>query len=214
MGLFDKIKDLAEGTDAELLDTGQLGRAVVRRVTATGMTLSQPALPANQRCKFDLEVYLDDVPPFSAQAVKLVPQYSLDQFVPGRTVVAVRVNPADHSQVAIDLGTPPPVVRLTAGSGHLSASAILATGTPCQAIIVACEPEGLKNPAGIDLYCFTLTVIAEGKAPYQITVGNPVPPEALPVMYPGSKVPARFDPNGPREAVAIDWASALDALGG
>jgi hypothetical protein len=51
--------------------------------------------------------------------------------------------------------------------------------------------------------------MAEGTAPYQIKVGNPVPPEALPLLYPGSKLPAKFDPNGAKEAVAIDWAGAL-----
>jgi hypothetical protein len=51
--------------------------------------------------------------------------------------------------------------------------------------------------------------MAEGTAPYQIKVGNPVPPEALPLLYPGSKLPAKFDPNGAQEAVAIDWAGAL-----
>lgn len=33
--------------------------------------------------------------------------------------------------------------------------------------------------------------------------------EALPLLYPGSKLPAKFDPNGVEEAVAIDWAGAL-----
>lgn len=211
MGLFEKMEEWIEGSDAELMASGQLGRAIIQSVSVRGMTLQRggAAMPPDQKCQFTLTVYLDDTPPFTAQAVKMVPQYAIDKFVPGQSVVAVRVDPANHSRVALDLATPPPSVRLTAGGGNLSAASILATGTPCRAIIVGYEPEGVKNPNGIDIYCFTLTIMAEGRPPYQVVVGNPAPPEALPVMYPGSKVPAKFDPNGPEGAVAIDWPAAL-----
>lgn len=98
-------------------------------------------------------VYLDDIPPFPAQTVKLIPQYALDKFVPGQSVVAVRVSPADRSRVVIDLATRPPAVRLAAGSTEFSAASILATGTPCQAIIVGIEPAGVKNPSGFESPC-------------------------------------------------------------
>lgn len=213
MGMFEKIENLVEGHDQKLLHTGQLGRAVVQHVTLTGATLQRPAQPVSQRCRFDLMVYIDDTPPFPAQTVKLIPQYALDQFVPGQSVVAVRVDPTDRSRVVIDLATQPPAVRLAAGSTEFSAASILATGTPCQAIIVGIEPAGVKNPSGFDVHFFTLTIIAEGKEPYQITVGNPAPPEALPVMYPGSKIPAKYLPSGPQEAVAIDWQAGIAAAG-
>jgi hypothetical protein len=158
-------------------------------------------------------VYLDDTPPFDATTKKRVPQYAISQFVPGQTVVAVRVS-ADHSKVGIDLATDPPEVRMAAGSGQGSAADILANGTPCEAVIVQFEPTGMKNSQNIDVYAFLLTIMADGVAPYQITVGNPMPAEALPLVYPGSKVPACFDPNGPKEAVAIDWQAALDAASG
>jgi len=100
---------------------------------------------------------------------------------------------------------------MAAGSAQGSAAAILATGTPCDAVIVQFEPTGLKNPNGIDMYAFVLTVMAKGTPPYQITVGNPVPAEAVALLYPGSKVPAKFDPSGPKEALAIDWTAAIAA---
>jgi hypothetical protein len=47
----------------------------------------------------------------------------------------------------------------------------------------------------------------EGKDPYQIQVGNPTPPAALPFLFPGSRVPVKIgtDPN----AVVIDWDAAV-----
>ncbi len=32
------------------------------------------------------------------------------------------------------------------------------------------------------MYAFLLTVAVEGEAPYQVKVGNPTPPEALPLL--------------------------------
>jgi hypothetical protein len=84
---------------------------------------------------------------------------------------------------------------------------VLETGTPGRAVIVQSLPLGKRNPAGVDLYAFVLTVMPEGKDPYQIQVGNPTPPEALPLLFPGSKVPVKIgtEPN----AVVIDWQAAL-----
>jgi hypothetical protein len=53
-----------------------------------------------------------------------------------------------------------------------------------------------------------LTISPQEGMPYQIQVGNPVPPEALPLLYPGSKVPVKVAPGNPNAAV-IDWAAAL-----
>ncbi len=58
----------------------------------------------------------------------------------------------------------------------------------------------------MDLYAYLLTVMPEGRDPYQIQVGNPTPPAALPFLFAGSRVPVKIGtiPN----AVAIDWAAA------
>lgn len=73
-------------------------------------------------------------------------------------------------------------------------------------MIVESQPLGKKNPEGVDIYAFTLTVIPEGRDPYQIQVGNPTPPAALPFLFPGSHVPVKVGtvPN----AVVIDWVAA------
>jgi hypothetical protein len=209
MGLFGKMRQAVGGDDPELMAHGQLGRAIVQNFTMKGMSIQQGAMPPEQVCQFDLLVYLDDTPPFSAQVNKRIPVYAIGQLVPGQSVVAVRVDPSDHSKIGIDLSVAPPEVRMAASSAQGSAAEILATGTPCEAVIVQFEPTGMKNASNIDIYALKLTILAEGVPPYQIMVGNPVPPEALPLLYPGSKVPAKFDPHGVKEAVAIDWSAAL-----
>lgn len=84
MGFFEEIENLVEGhDDEELMQTGQLGRDVIQRVTLTGAKLQRPAQPVSQRCRFDLMVYLDDAPPFSAQAVNLIPPCALGKFILG-----------------------------------------------------------------------------------------------------------------------------------
>lgn len=71
-----------------------------------------------------------------------------------------------------------------------SAARILELGTACEAVIVQSQPLGMRNPRGGDMYAFLLTVMAEGRAPYQIQIGNPVPAAAVPLLYPGNTVPA------------------------
>jgi hypothetical protein len=70
----------------------------------------------------------------------------------------------------------------------------------------------MRNPSGDDMYAFMLTILAEGLAPYQIQVGNPVPAAALPLLYPGNTVPAKRMPDGDQHEVVIDWRAALALL--
>jgi hypothetical protein len=92
----------------------------------------------------------------------------------------------------------------------LTAQEILQRGSPCEAVIVQSQPLRMKSPvSGLDLHGFVLTIIVPGKLPYQITVGNPVPSDAVPLIFPGSRLPARFLADGVPEAVAIDWQTAL-----
>jgi hypothetical protein len=73
-------------------------------------------------------------------------------------------------------------------------------------VIVESQPLGKRNPAGVDIYAYVLTVMPQGKDPYQIQVGNPTPPAALPFLFAGSHVPVKIGsiPN----AVVIDWEAA------
>jgi hypothetical protein len=93
-----------------------------------------------------------------------------------------------------------------------SAAWILSEGQACSAVIVQCQPLGMRNRGGDDMYAFALTMMAPGVPPYQIQVGNPVPAAALPLLYPGKTVPAKRMPDGDEREVAIDWQAALADL--
>jgi hypothetical protein len=93
-----------------------------------------------------------------------------------------------------------------------SAARILEQGVPCSAVIVETQSLGMRSSTGKDMYAFTLSVIADGQPPYEIQVGNPVPAEALPLLYPGSAVPAKRMPDGDEHEVVIDWDAALAQL--
>jgi hypothetical protein len=59
------------------------------------------------------------------------------------------------------------------------------------------------------MYAFRLTTMAPGKTPYQGQVGNPVPLDAVPLVFSGSRLPAKFMPEGIAEEVVIDCKAAL-----
>ncbi len=203
MGLLSKITG---GPDKKLLATGLLGRAIIVEVRPTGTTLEIGNGLVERVCVFTVEVSLDHKAPYTAACKQRIPEIHLPRIQPGNTTVAVRANPADLTQIALDFATEPPVVTTPGGSGSLSAAELLATGAPGRAVIVQYAPLGKRNPAGVDLYAFLLTVMPHGGDPYQIRVGNPAPPAALPFLFPGSRVPVKIGtfPN----AVAIDWEAA------
>ena len=204
MGLFRKITG---GPDKKLLETGLPGRGIITDVKLTGTTFSTGNGLVQRVCLFTVEVSLDGRPPYTATCKQRFPEIELARIQPGNTTLAVRANPADLTEITLDLGAEPPVV--TTAPGGPSAAAILATGQPGQAVIVASQPLGKRNPAGVDLYYFRLTVMPDGKAPYQIEVGNPTPPAALPFLYPGSRVPVKIGAG--RNDVVIDWNAAVAA---
>jgi len=193
--------------------TGQLGRAEVMNLRISGSSVQHGGAPPEQVCVFDLMVYLDNTPPFPAEVRKRVPVYALAQIQPGHTVVAVRVDPADRTRVGIDFSAEPPSVRLAQTPGRITAQELLAQGSSCEVVIIQFEPLGVKSSvSGLDMYAFMLTVMAPGTAPYQIQVGNPVPPEAVPLLFPGSRLPAKYLPGAAPENVVIDWGAALSSF--
>ena len=203
MGLLSKITG---GPDKKLLQNGLLGRAIITEVQLTGTTIQTGNGLTQRVCLFTVEVSLDGKAPYMASCKQRMPEIQLPQIQPGNTTVAVRVSPDNPSQIALDFATEPPVVTTPAGAGNHSAREILATGMPAQAVIVQFQPLGKRNPEGVDMYAYLLTVMPPGKDPYQIQVGNPTPPAALPFLFAGSRVPVKIGsiPN----AVVIDWEAA------
>jgi hypothetical protein len=203
MGLLSKITG---GPDKKLLETGLLGRAIITELRPTGTTLEVGNGLVQRVCVFTVEVSLDGKAPYTATCKQRIPEIQIPQIRLGNTTVAVRANPADPAQIALDFATEPPVVTTPGGSGDHSAAQILATGAPGRAVIVEYQPLGKRNPAGVDLYAYMLTVMPHTGDPYQIQVGNPTPPAALPFLFPGSRVPVKIGANP--NAVVIDWEAA------
>ena len=200
MGILNKITG---GPDKKLLQTGLLGRGIITEVRPTGTTIESGGSLPQRVCLFTVEVSLDRREPYMATCKQRFPEIALARIQPGFTTVAVRANPVDLTQIVLDFNTEPPVVTAAGGK---SAADILATGAPGQAVIVAFQPFGKRNQAGVDIYAFRLTVMPNGQDPYQIQVGNPTPPAALPFLFAGSRVPVKIGsiPN----AVVIDWEAA------
>jgi hypothetical protein len=213
MGLFNQMKNLTGSVPRELLENGLLGRGIIVSIKQTSVSTGADFDPSHV-CVFEVEVSLDDVPRYLAtcrQAVRatLLPQLAM----PGATV-AVRVDPNDHTRIALSLGEEPPTVTM-ASSGDAntgSAARILEYGVPCKAVIVQSQPMGMRSPSGLDMYAFVLTVMADGRAPYQVQVGNPVPADAVPLLYPGSTVPAKRIPDGDDHEIVVDWPAALSQV--
>src|SRR5258708_1840000 len=191
MGLLSKMTG---GPDKKLLETGLLRRGIITGVQPTGTTLEGRNGLVQRACVFTVEVSLDGRAPYTATCKQRIPEIHIPQIQPGNTTVAVRANPAALTQIALDFGTEPPVVTTPGGSGNHSAAEILATGAPGRAVIVQYQPLGKRNPAGVDLYAFLLTVMPHDGDPYQIQVGNPTPPPALPSLFPASSLPANIRP--------------------
>ena len=64
-------------------------------------------------------------------------------------------------------------------------------GRPCRAVIIESLPLGRRNPAGVDLYAFSLTILAEGRPPYQTKLGMPVPSGGGAAAVPGQQRPGQ-----------------------
>ncbi|HEY4346124.1 MAG TPA: hypothetical protein VGM80_00925 [Gaiellaceae bacterium] len=194
--------------DTDLIRNGLLGRGLVTSITETGTIIGTRMAP-RPVCDFGVQVTLDGEPPFAAQVRQSIPASYVPDFVPGETVVAVRVDPADRTRVGIDLSQDAPTVTAAAAAaGAPSAASVLESGIPVRAVVVGSQPLGTKTPAGVDLYALVLTVLQEGSPPRQVQLGNPVPADCVPLLYNGSNLPAKAAPDRP-ELVAVDWVAAL-----
>jgi hypothetical protein len=199
----DSIRGVTGGTDKELIATGTLGRADLLGVDISGTTMEFGNGLVERKCTFTLQVYLDGEAPYQASCVQRIQEIYIPQLIPGQTVLAVRVNPADHAEVAIDFASEVPNVKIKASEGEDSAAWVLANGTEAKVVLVANQPMGLTSAAGDPVQGLTLTV-DKGADSYQVQVGNGVPNSALPLLFPGSKLYAKIgeEPN----SVVVDWA--------
>lgn len=209
MGLFDDIakgfSNLVGGVDNELLATGQLARGELLALSPSGTTVQVMNGLVERSCTFTLNVMMDGKPPFQATVSQRVQEVMIPQLQQPGVVLAVRVDPADNSRVAIDFAHQAPEVTLAESTGPGSAAHILANGKPVTVVLVANSPLGVKNAKGDPVHALTLTLSTGVPEPYQIQVGNAIPASALPLVYPGSKLHAKLG-DGPNDVV-VDWAA-------
>lgn len=207
MGFFDDLansfRSAVGGVDDALLANGVLGRADLLGVDLSGMTVQIGNNLVERKVTLTLQVYLEGEQPYQATCSQRIPEVYLPQLVPGQTVLAVRVDPADHARVAVDLQSEVPEVTIKPKEGEDSAAWILANGTEAKVVLVANQEMGLRSHTGDPVHGLTLT-IDKGPESYQVQVGNAVPNSALPLLYPGSKLYARIG-DEPNEVV-VDWA--------
>jgi hypothetical protein len=207
MGLFKKIKQAAGGTDSALLENGRLGRGVIVGCQMTGTAVTM-GVDEYRVCELAVQVFLDGEQPYVAQCRQRIPEWLLPQIQAGGATAAVRVSPTNPQEIAVDLQTEAPVVQLAKPPEGQGADHVLKFGVPAEGVIVQNAPLGVRNWEGHDVHLFTITVIREGQNPYQAQLGNPLPAAGLPLVFPGSKLPVKVDPNEPN-SVVIDWDAAI-----
>lgn len=209
MGFFDDIaqgfRQLTGGVDQELIATGILARGELLSVAPSGTTISVMNGLTERTCEFVVRVMMDGQQPYDAKVSQRVQEVSIPQLTQPGIVVAVRVDAADHSRIALDFATQPPEVKLPESTGANSAADILAHGKPVTVVLVANQPIGVTNAKGDPVHALTLTIATGVDTPYQIQVGNAVPASALPLLFPGSKLYAKIGA-GPNDVV-VDWAA-------
>lgn len=209
MGFFGDILNSANealgGADKDVIENGIVGRGEVVGIDASGMTLQIGNGLVERKCTLTLNVMIDGQQPWQAQVTQRIQEVYIPQLSSGGAVVAVKVDPNDHSRIAIDFDTPVPEVTLPASEGQNSAAWILEHGKPITVVLVANQPIGVKNAKGDPVQALTLTVATGVPTPYQIQVGNAVPATALPLVFPGSKLHAKLG-DGPNDVV-VDWAA-------
>jgi hypothetical protein len=204
MGLLSTITG---GSGKKVLAAGPLGRGIITDVELTGTTFQSGNGLVQRVCVFTVEVSLDGRAPYMATCKQRMHEIQIAQIQPGATTVAVRAGPDELTQIVLDFTAGLPVVTAAAGQGNTSAAELLATGELGRAVIVQFHRLLKRDPAGVDLYAYELTVMPDGKDPYQIQVGNPTPPAARPFLFAGSRVPVKIGTIP--DAVVIDWEAAV-----
>jgi hypothetical protein len=111
MALFKKLKESMSQRlsqpESPLVGKGIRGRGVV--LAARAGALREPIGGAPERtCTFTLEVHVEGSDPYRVETTKTVPETDYRSVAPGKTAYTVWVDPADQTNVEIDLDAEEP----------------------------------------------------------------------------------------------------------
>lgn len=231
MGIFKRLKAAVGGVDKDLIKHGVLVRGTVIECRATGFGGGNTAATIEQVCVVTVEISdLPGHPTYRATCHHPIPVIYLAQMKTDGAAVAVRVDPADPQNIALDLATTPPAEHVLGMNpfvqgedledgtsaapsrnvhrSALTAADILAQGAPCRAVIMGTVPLHQLDSQGLEAVGLVLSVFVDGQAPYQAQIGLGVPPAASALVFPGASLPARVIADRP-DMVTIDWPAAL-----
>src|SRR4051794_21219834 len=106
MSLFKRAKSALGGVDKDLIEHGTLARGNVKDVDVTSMSTGRAEAGFGARivCKVTVEVVpLDGSDFYTATCMHPVPQVYLPKLSEPGAAVAVRVDPEDPQNIALDL---------------------------------------------------------------------------------------------------------------
>lgn len=229
MGIFDSAKRHLGITDTHLIATGTLARGNVISIKPSGMTIgddSNLAYGPEKVCELEIEVVgLEGEETYTAHAVHPIPLIYIPKLQEEGAAVAIRVDPADPQNIALDLATEVPAAPIFAVSddgtkqkvvtskGAFTAAEILRDGAPCSVEVLAVIPLNQLTQDGKPATGLVLNVTREGVAPYQAQVGTFIPEAAVDRVVVGARLPARWvkGPGEPTDVnlVTPDWPAVL-----
>jgi hypothetical protein len=229
MGLFKKAKAAVGGVDHHLIETGVLARGNIKDVEMTSMSTgrAERGFGTDVVCKLTVEVVpLDGSDFYTAYCTFPIPQVYLPKINEPGAAVAVRVNPNDPQDIALDLAhdVPPAPIVLHSDDG---ASEVVQTnkstytyeelirdGRPCTVEVSAVFPLNQLTQAGLPASGLILQVHRDGAAPYQAQIGTHIPDAVVPVVVPGAQLPGKWLP-GPGLPTDVNLVTIdFPALGG
>ena len=113
MGFFKNAAETLGMVDHKLLQTGVLARGEIKSIDVGALTIGGGAFEdetgGSTVCLVTVNVIgFQDKPPYQASAHAPIPREYIPEFQQPGSAIAVRVNPADPEDIALDLQTDPP----------------------------------------------------------------------------------------------------------
>lgn len=186
MGFFKNAAETLGMVDHKLLASGVLARGEVVSVdvgamTVGGTTIRGETTGGSTVCLVTVRVIgFEDRPPYEASAHAPIPRDQIAELQFPGAAIAVRVNPSDPEDIALDLHTDPPAAD--SGAAQLPTAAVAGDGgvaTEGGAQVVLTSDDGSQVPLTTHASKLTAAEILAQGAPCTITVLAVIPIDQL-----------------------------------